>query len=142
VVLTSEQEGTVDSYDLKFMFRYLTYVYDAEENTFLPIKYYFSKSFSDLHALSNGISTEDHPKLIEKYGNCTMEVKMGSWYIILAQDILNLYYIFQMFSVIVWFCNGYYRSSGIVRKFMLKLTSFSGHTNNSSSFGIERHYGQ
>jgi hypothetical protein len=111
---------TIHDLDIKFQFRYMTYQYDHEMRNFKAIRYYFSKPFTQIHDAANGIDDEERQKALHKYGPCTMQIKVGKWYIVLIQEVVNLYYIFQVFSIAVWLCNEYYRSCGIIGKFWFK----------------------
>nr|DBA15686.1 TPA: hypothetical protein GDO54_003159 [Pyxicephalus adspersus] len=51
-------------------------------------------------------SDRDDRKLI--YGRNEIDVPVKSYGQLLIQEVLNPFYIFQLFSVILWFCEGYY----------------------------------
>ena len=113
---------TLDSFSgmcdaLKFNFRYITYHFKGKDNTFEVIEFNYNKLYSEIHEMSNGISEEDYKILRSKYGPCTMNVIINTWYKILFEEILNLFYIFQSFWILIWMLNEYYRSSAVICKY-------------------------
>lgn len=66
--------------------------------------------------MAGGIDEEEYNFLRDQYGPWTMNIKVNTWYKILFEDILNLFYIFQSFWILIWMLNGYYRSSIVICK--------------------------
>ena len=102
--------NNVDGNDIKFVFRYITYEYNVNDNSFTTVSFNFQKSHKDIYKMSDGIMEDDHPYLKSKYGECTMNIIIEKWYKLLFQEVLNSFYFFQVFWVIIWALNGYYRS--------------------------------
>ena len=96
--------------DIKFVFRYITYEYDFNQHMFVTVAYNIQKPYLYLHSLVGGISEDDHPYLISKYGECTMNIIIQKWYKLLFEDVLNAFSFFQLFCVFIWAMNEYYRS--------------------------------
>ncbi len=46
-----------------------------------------------------------------------MNIIIRPWYKILVEEIANVYYAIQLFSITIWFMNDYYRSGAVVCKF-------------------------
>ncbi|XP_078063851.1 polyamine-transporting ATPase 13A3 isoform X2 [Mustelus asterias] len=81
----------------------------------------FLQNFKDLKGLTEGVSWSDfhgqHSKGLSKeleeyrklfFGVNEVEVKVPSIFKLLIKEVLNPFYIFQLFSVILWTFNGYY----------------------------------
>ena len=100
----------VDVNDIKFVYRYITYEYDINQNSFTTVSFNFQKSNKEIYKMSNGIMEDDHLYLKSKYGECTMNIIIQKWYKLLFEEVLNSFYFFQVFWVIIWALNGYYRS--------------------------------
>ena len=98
------------------MFRYITYLFNNDTKKFEPIAYDFKDTYDNLHGRAYGVREDDLEELVQTYGKCTMEIILKPWYKILVEEIINGYYIFQCFVVIVWYLNGYYRSASILCK--------------------------
>lgn len=98
-----------DSHKLTFDFRFTKYFFDADENCFLPIVFDVEKSYDQIHRLyANGISfPEEYDSYIKKFGKCDIELPKKGIIIILIQEILNPFYLFQFFSLIYWYFDYY-----------------------------------
>ena len=113
-MLDSLKKSFNEMYELKY--RYITYHFKGNKNAFEVIEFNYNKLYSDIHGMSGGIREEDYNTLRDQYGPCTMNVIVNTWYRILFEEILNLFYILQSFSILIWMLNGYYRSSIIICK--------------------------
>lgn len=87
----------IDGNDIKFIYRYLTYEYDQNQNAFITVSFDFQKTHLQIHRLVNGISEDDHSYLISKFGECTMNIIVNNWYKLLFEEVLNSFYFFQIF---------------------------------------------
>lgn len=105
--------------DIRFVFRYITYIYNTDMRKFDPIAYDFKDTYNNIHERAYGVKEDELEDLIKTYGKCTMEIVLKPWYKILVEEIINGYYIFQSFVVLIWFLNGYYRSACILCKFYI-----------------------
>jgi cation-transporting P-type ATPase 13A2 len=57
--------------------------------------------------LGNGINENQISELFERYGPCQLIVPRKSIPALLVDEVLNPFYLFQVFSVILWFWDGY-----------------------------------
>lgn len=79
-------------------------------NMFTTVSFNYHLNFGQIHNMSDGILEEDHDEFLSKYGPCTMQIIIKSWYKLLFEEVLNAFYFFQVFCVIIWACNFFYRS--------------------------------
>lgn len=105
-----ESTPNIDGNDIRFVFRYITYQFDELTNMFITVSFNYNRTFDQIHAMSDGILEDDHEEFFFKYGPCTMEIIIKSWYKLLFEEVLNAFYFFQVFCVIIWACNAFYRS--------------------------------
>ncbi|XP_053546238.1 polyamine-transporting ATPase 13A2 isoform X2 [Bombina bombina] len=68
----------------------------------------------DLHKLKSGLSQTDHNTRKQIYGPNEIDVPVKSYGMLLIDEILNPFYIFQVFSIILWLCDGYYYYAGCI----------------------------
>jgi magnesium-transporting ATPase (P-type) len=54
-----------------------------------------------------GVKEDQLPELVERYGPCQLIVPRKSIPALLVDEVLNPFYLFQVFSVILWFWDGY-----------------------------------
>uniref|UniRef100_A0A8C5RYI8 ATPase cation transporting 13A2 n=1 Tax=Laticauda laticaudata TaxID=8630 RepID=A0A8C5RYI8_LATLA len=63
---------------------------------------------SDLHLSCSGLSVQEQSARKMIYGPNLIDVPVKSYLRLLMDEILNLFYLFQMFSITLWFCEEYY----------------------------------
>uniref|UniRef100_A0A8D2JGV5 Cation-transporting P-type ATPase N-terminal domain-containing protein n=1 Tax=Varanus komodoensis TaxID=61221 RepID=A0A8D2JGV5_VARKO len=62
----------------------------------------------DIHLCHHGLSTEEQAARRKIYGPNLIDVPVHSPLQLLRDEVLNPFYIFQIFSIILWFCEDYY----------------------------------
>ncbi|XP_051493464.1 polyamine-transporting ATPase 13A2 isoform X1 [Apus apus] len=63
---------------------------------------------SDLHLSQAGLDQQDHNTRRKIYGPNLIEVPVKSYARLLVEEVLNPFYIFQVFSIVLWVCDAYY----------------------------------
>ena len=68
-----------------------------------------------LETWSQGLVSQDDIEMKQKiYGKCILDVPVKSALEILIAEVLHPFYIFQIFSVVVWMLDGYYYYSFVI----------------------------
>ena len=102
--------------EIRFVFRYIIYLYNTATRIFEPVQYDYKTTYDQIHVRSDGVHEDDVPGLVNTFGKGTMELSLKPWYTVLMDEVINPYYILQMFSVVIWFLNEYYRSGIVLSK--------------------------
>ncbi|XP_075629131.1 polyamine-transporting ATPase 13A2 isoform X1 [Balearica regulorum gibbericeps] len=63
---------------------------------------------ADLHLSRAGLDQQDHNTRRKIYGPNLIEVPVKSYARLLVEEVLNPFYIFQVFSIVLWVCDAYY----------------------------------
>ncbi|XP_066493188.1 polyamine-transporting ATPase 13A2 isoform X1 [Tiliqua scincoides] len=63
---------------------------------------------SDIHLSRGGLSTQEQSARRKVYGPNQIDVPVKSYLRLLIDEVLNPFYLFQVFSVTLWFCETYY----------------------------------
>ncbi|XP_054705798.1 polyamine-transporting ATPase 13A2 isoform X9 [Grus americana] len=63
---------------------------------------------ADLHLSQAGLDQQDHNTRRKIYGPNVIEVPVKSYARLLVEEVLNPFYIFQVFSIVLWVCDAYY----------------------------------
>ncbi|XP_009869715.1 PREDICTED: LOW QUALITY PROTEIN: probable cation-transporting ATPase 13A2, partial [Apaloderma vittatum] len=63
---------------------------------------------ADLHLSQAGLAQQDHYTRRKIYGPNLIEVPVKSYARLLVEEVLNPFYIFQVFSIVLWVCDAYY----------------------------------
>lgn len=92
-----------------FKFRFTKYHYDIGEDAFVPVQFDFYKTYADIHdTYTQGVSEGiEYDNLVDQYGKCSIVLPEKSVIKLLIHEILNPFYVFQLFSVIFWFLSNY-----------------------------------
>ena len=108
---------------IKIIYRYLPYAFDPEEFSISPIRFTYGLTcakFIDSH--NKCFETMNEVKNQRKiYGKCQIEVPMKSVLRIFIDELLNPFYMFQVFSTILWYWDGYIYYASVI----LGITVFS-----------------
>jgi cation-transporting ATPase 13A2 len=81
---------------------------DFSSNTFRPIEFDVTMTQDKLlKKYGSGNSEREAANLLEKFGPCQLEVPRKSVPSLLVDEVLNPFYLFQVFSMILWFWDGY-----------------------------------
>lgn len=111
-----------------FTYKYTSYIYNEATGYFEELKYDFRRPFKDLKAKINGIKESEHESLITMYGPCVMELYIKPWILILLQDVVNAFYMFQIFSLSAWMTVVYYQY-GTTIIFMIAVSLYGEFSN-------------
>ena len=98
-----------------FEFRLYKYLYDHKEECFVSLKFSIKTTFENFHKyMTIGLNDDEliHQRSI--FGKCDLEIKIDSVFKLLLIEISDPFYLFQVFSVTLWYCNNYISYSTII----------------------------
>ncbi|XP_032564727.1 cation-transporting ATPase 13A2 isoform X3 [Chiroxiphia lanceolata] len=78
---------------------------------------------ADLHLSQPGLDQQDHSTRRKIYGPNLIEVPVKSYARLLVEEVLNPFYIFQVFSIVLWVCDAYYYYAACI--FLISTVSLS-----------------
>ena len=91
-----------------FEYRFVQFVYNFAKDQFEPTLYPVSMPHKKiLSTLIGGLKSQDIADRRKLYGQCQLEVPKPSIMNLMIEEILNPFYLFQVFSVILWFWDEY-----------------------------------
>lgn len=88
-----------------FKFQHLYYFVDKAE--VWPLLFHTHLAYSEFHRKHNSGYAEDVQQYRDLYGPCKIDVPVPSVLYLLIHEILNAFFVFQMFSVALWLYEGY-----------------------------------
>ena len=99
-----------------FVNRFLKYYYDTQNNWFTPVTYDY---IPRLHQLVNtdkvfGYTAEEVSTLRACYGEGAMVIPTPSCPLLFVREILQPFFIFIIYSVILWFYELYFYYAGMI----------------------------
>jgi len=108
-IIKLERTDISPEHEIKFSFRFTKYIYSCSKEAFLPVVFDYQRTLEQIHSdFSTGIKIgEEHSKLIEKYGKCNIRLQQKSSFCIFTEQIINLFYIIQLYSIIIFLLDEY-----------------------------------
>ena len=115
-IVSSRQSviGIVGDYKY-FYHKHLKHVLDARDDLFVPIGgIENSESFIHLHEMIKGLPTDVRKQALLWHGSNLIDIKIKSVPQLFIEECTNPFYIFQVFSCILWFCENYFYYAGVI----------------------------
>lgn len=106
---------------ISFQYRYIELYYSPVEDLFKTNLNWCDDSWSDVAHAKSGLSQEMHHTRMKIFGQNLIDIKEKSIGQLLVDEVLHPFYIFQVFSVILWLCDDYYYYAGCI--FLISVVS-------------------
>ncbi len=91
-----------------FQFKLFFYVFSEEDCKFNSIKFNIKTSQENIHKiLTKGLNSEEVKHQTEIFGKCDLDIKIESVLSLLVKEVTDPFYIFQLFSIVLWLSNEY-----------------------------------
>ncbi|GAM23432.1 hypothetical protein SAMD00019534_066070 [Acytostelium subglobosum LB1] len=95
--------------DRFIVFRFSKYFYKADLDSFERPRIKSKYKSSDLYKfIDHGMTRERHDSMLLKFGRNVIEFPIRSIPRLLLEEVLHPFFIFQIYSVILWMCEEYY----------------------------------
>ncbi|XP_064387649.1 polyamine-transporting ATPase 13A3-like isoform X2 [Halichondria panicea] len=95
--------------------RHLRYEHSRDEDQFILIRGLDCNiPCSDIHGMRAGLSTRTHHQRLLRHGPNSINIPVKPYYLLLIQEILHPFYIFQMVALIWWSLEDYYYYAGAI----------------------------
>ena len=99
-----------------FQFRLYDYIFNFRTQQFEGLKYFIQTQQDNFQKIFTlGLTESEITFQREIFGLCDIDIKVHSVFKILLDELTDPFYLFQLYSVILWYCNEYeYYASVIV----------------------------
>lgn len=92
----------------QFRFKLYNYIYNENEKNFKSIKFNIKTTQEKIHKIfTKGLNSEEIIYQRNIFGNCDLVVKIDSVVTLFLKEVTDPFYIFQIFSIILWFYYDY-----------------------------------
>ncbi|CAG9322100.1 unnamed protein product [Blepharisma stoltei] len=93
-----------------FTFRFIRYYFSMQSHTFSALKYSCALPCKDVHEkLGEGITSDaQYQGKLRIFGACLIDVPMPTIWELLYREILHPFFIFQVFSIVLWCVEKYF----------------------------------
>lgn len=122
-----------------FQFKLFKYLYDTSADNFVSIKFNIKTSQENIHNFFlQGLNTTEVSFQKQIFGNCDLEIKVDSVVKLLIKEMTDPFYIFQIFSVALWFKESYYKYALVIVITTIVSLTVSVYETRSNLLNIQR----
>jgi cation-transporting ATPase 13A3/4/5 len=105
-----------------FNFKLFKYIYIERLNEFVSLKFNINATFDNINKhFTKGLNLREVEYQKQIFGSCDLQIKIDSVLILILKEVSDPFYIFQIFSIILWYYNEY----GIYASVILITSIFS-----------------
>ena len=98
-----------------FTFKLFQYVFDPMEMNFVPLKVRLDTTHEQIILeCTQGLNVDEYKHQRLLYGICDLDIQVKSFIRLLAEEFTDPFYLFQVFSVILWMTNQYELYASII----------------------------
>lgn len=97
-----------------FKYKLFTYIYCKKVNSFIALVFNANKNFDFSQTNFLGLTTSEVEFLHKLHGPNELDVKIDSIFELLKKEFKDPFYIFQIFSVILWLSNDYVKFAIVI----------------------------
>jgi len=91
------------------------YIYNEKEETFNSVSFNIKTTQENIHKIfTKGLTSPDLIYQKNIFGICDLEVNIDSVFTLFIKEVTDPFYIFQVFSVILWFSNDYAKYATVI----------------------------
>ena len=101
---------------LIFKYKLFDYLFNESTQTFESLKYNIKTTQDAFQSkFTVGLNNEEIAFMKDIFGECDIDIKIHSIFQIILNELTDPFYLFQLYSIILWYCNEYeYYSTVIV----------------------------
>ena len=98
-----------------FQFKLFKYLYNPVSNNFTALSFIIKNSQEIIHKhFLKGLNDEEYDFQKKIFGTCDLDIEVDSSLKLLLKEVTDPFYIFQVFSVTLWFFNSYIKYAVII----------------------------
>jgi len=109
---------TFGSYNNKvkiFDFKLFKYVFNQEKNSFSSLKFKIKATNENIHEyFTKGLNSLEFSHQTNIFGKCDIDIVVNSVFSLILKELSDPFYIFQIFSIVLWLVEGYYNYSAVL----------------------------
>lgn len=107
---TKEECLDEPEYEVRFFQnKKIRYIWDADEGNFIRLRGFDKNvTFNKLESMTKGLSKVESARRMQLFGENAINIEVQPYLKILFQEVLGPFYIFQLFSITIWFNDDYY----------------------------------
>ena len=100
---------------IMFEFKLFDYIYITEKDYFTSLDYKIKdKQVNIIEEYSSGLNPNEIELMKSLFGICDIDIRINSIGKILLDELTDPFYLFQLYSVILWYCTNYYYYASVI----------------------------
>ena len=100
---------------ISFEYKLYNYIYNTVDSNFEAISYFIRTIQSVVvEDYSAGLNPNEVQYMKNIFGECDLDIKINSCWKILFDELTDPFYLFQLYSVILWYCTEYYYYASVI----------------------------
>ena len=104
-----------DKKAIMFEYKLFDYIYIKERDEFTSIDYKIKdKQINIIEEYSSGLNPNEINLMKSLFGICDIDIRVSSIGKILLEELTDPFYLFQVYSVILWYCTNYYWYASVI----------------------------
>jgi len=98
-----------------FQFKLFNYIYDKEISNFTSLKFYIKTTQENIQTIFiKGLNNQEIIYQKSIFGESDLNINIDSVFALIIKEVTDPFYIFQLFSVLLWFFNDYQQYAVII----------------------------
>ena len=98
-----------------FEYKLFDYIYITEKEEFTSIDYKIKdKQKKIIEEYSSGLNPKEIELMKSLFGPCDIDIRVNSVGKILLDELTDPFYLFQVYSIILWYCTNYYYYASVI----------------------------
>ena len=100
---------------IMFEYKLFDYIYMTQKEYFTSIDYKIKdKQVNIIEEYSSGLNPNEIELMKSLFGICNIDIRVNSVGKILLDELTDPFYLFQLYSVILWYCTNYYYYASVI----------------------------
>ena len=100
---------------IMFTYKLYDFVFNEHTQSFVGLRYHIETTQNTFHKeYLNGLTINEAKFMRSVFGECDIDIKIHSVWSVLLKELTDPFYLFQLYSVVLWCINEYYFYSGVI----------------------------
>ena len=100
---------------IMFEYKLFDYIFIKEKDNFMTIDYQIKEKQSIIiEEYSSGLTPNEVKLMKLIFGECDIDIRINSVGKILLDELTDPFYLFQLYSIILWYCTDYYYYASVI----------------------------
>ena len=122
-----------------FQYKLFTYVYNPQARQFTSIKYNVKMTNENIHnIMTRGLTPSEYQYQRNLYGECDLNIQVKSFGRLIFIEFSDPFYLFQVLSVILWYCNEYSSYATVIVFFTVVSLVTSAYSTRANLISIQQ----